>query len=152
EFDVVLPVFPGNVVNVVPVGIHTMPRVAGAGAQLRERTHVNAWQAEIVSLAAGHQSDARRIKVPVLRVEPFCEAVPPDAHFVERRGTQNGDERDGNELHASRGERVVGGKSSAADQSQRETLFTVAQEIAPGKSVVLIELVVDLDDAAIDVV
>src|SRR5271157_4063263 len=64
KFDVVLPGFPGNIVDVVPVGIHAVARIAFVGAQLRETRpgNRNDRQSKIEGIVIVRRADTYRIQ------------------------------------------------------------------------------------------
>src|SRR5882762_7350163 len=145
---------PGNVVNIVPVGINAVARSASARSQLGKPggRYDDDRQAQVYSGTARVEPDTRGIEMAVLREESFGETVPADAGFIDSRGGENGNERNTNQLYARGSKRVVARQSTPTNERKWKALLTIAQEIAPGQHVVLIEVVIDLDDAAVDVV
>ena len=90
--------------------------------------------------------------MPVLGVEAFGKAVPANARFIDGGWRNNGNERDADQLDAGRCKRVVVGKRAATHKSQRKALFTVAEEIPPTQRIGLVELMIDFDNPAVDII
>ena len=152
RLDVMLSVLPGNVVNIVPVGIDAIPRVAGAGSELRKRPDAEARKTQIDARGPGIEPDARWIKVPVLGVKTFGETIPTETRLVDDRWSCHRNKRNAHELHSRRRKRVVVWQRAAANKRQRKTLLAVTNEVAPRQRVVLVELVIHLDQPVVDVV
>ena len=55
-----------------------------------------------------------------------------------------------NDLNARRDDRVEPGKHVAADDCQRGTLGAIAEVVAPGKHVIVANMMVDLRDQAVE--
>src|ERR1700736_4721408 len=82
EFNVVLTMLPGNIVDEMPVGIHALARVTLVGTDRSKSRYAYWWESEIIgrsiggARADGVQADAGGIEAAILREESLCEAVP----------------------------------------------------------------------------
>src|SRR5260370_703049 len=95
------------------------------------------------------QPDGTRIKILVLREESLREAVPAVPQFVQLRRREYVHVRKRNQLDARRCHRVKTRQLAAGGiEGQRELLSAVAEEIAPGQNIVLVEVMIDLSDHA----
>src|SRR5262249_14207920 len=109
KLDVVGTVLPGNVVDVVPVGVDTGARVAFVRTELSKIGDLDDWQAEILFADAGIQPDRLGVEGAVLGEEALGEAVPPQTGLIENRRGDGADIGQRHELNASRSDGVVVG-------------------------------------------
>src|SRR6266446_7235837 len=109
ELDVVLSVFPRDVVDVMPVGVVPVARGARAGPELRKAAggDNHDGQPEIHPGSTCIQVDAGRIEVAILRVKTFRKTVPADTRFIYDRWRENRNVRDADQLYARGGKRIV---------------------------------------------
>ena len=83
ELDVVLSGFPGNIVDVMPVGVDALARVAIVGAQRGNAGHVDLGQPKIVGGGVGTagvhsiQADAGGIEAAILGKNPSAKRFQP---------------------------------------------------------------------------
>ena len=142
--------FPGKVVDEMPVGVDAMSGSGRTCAQLREPTDVNHRHAEVHTTAPGVQTNRGGIEIAVFRFKTLAKTVPSDARFVDLGGREHCDIGNSHELNARRSKSVVSGKRAATDKLEWETLIAVSDEIPAGHHIVFVEIVIDLDHAAID--
>src|SRR6185369_8081107 len=161
ELDVVLSRLPRHVVDVMPVGVHTLAGIGFVRAELREPTagwaaDVEHWQSKVVGVsvvyAAGPhavQPQGTGIKAAILGKKSFRKPIPAQSRFVDDRGAYSTDEGNGNQLDTRGYRGVIAGKQAAAGQGERETLIAVTEVVAAGQQIILADVLIELDDGAV---
>src|SRR5208283_3398788 len=158
KFDVVLACLPGNVVDVVPVGVHTVPRIAFIGAQLRKTGIGDGHdrQSEVEGIvgvrrvrADGVQTDGGRIKTAIFGIKPFRKSVPSQSGLVHDRRSKDAHKGNRDKLDARGRIGVVARNKPATAQSQWKVLRAIPKVIAAGKEIVFIDVVIHFHDGAI---
>src|SRR5467141_1027305 len=138
-----------------------MPWHGGRGAELRETARDDDRQARVcracpctcARCTGSAEPDRTRMKAPVLREKSFREPVPTKARFVDNRRSDHVHIREGDKLHSRRRDRVKARElSSGRCQRQGKSLGAIAEEIPPCQDMVLVEVVIDLNNRAAQIV
>src|SRR6185369_8951829 len=129
SFYIVTAGFPGVVIDHMPVRIHTIPRNAVSGTDLREPSHRNSRQATFISARSGVQTDRRRIESAVFREKALHVTVPAQPCFVNLAGVDDLHIRQRDQLNPRRRYRVETRQESAGKLCEGKTLIAVAEEI-----------------------
>src|ERR1700726_2330174 len=159
ELHVVFVDLPRKAVNQLIIGVHTASRVSRIGARLSKKACASRWsgrekkdwQARGMARSRPRRDvtepDRARIEILVLREESFREAVPAVAQFVQLRRREHVHVRKRNQLDARRGHGIKTRQlATGGIEGQRELLSAIAEEIAPGQNIVLVEVMIDLGD------
>ena len=161
KLDVVPVQLPRKIVEKLVVRIHAISRVGKTRrTKMREAAHFNRRQSVIPRICRTQKVERiqsqRSIRVPknrrILREEPVAIAVPPESRFVHFLRRNRPHPADRNQLRPDRRHRVRVRKIVPSAHSQWKALFAVPEKVAPGNLIVWIDILIDLDQRAVQIV